>query len=348
MSGITVESIHQLILDENFKSLASNLQLATNKATTLLNTVASDGTTALYFCCLRKIHENVLKVILASNPSVEGKGEDRETPLYIAAHNNLVGHVRMLIAAGANVNSENGANNETPLHAAAKYGFMELVVLLLKSGANINARSARLETPIFHASKSNKIDMVFLLLTHDANPNLGNEDGKNAVYIASETGNKQVVQLLQAEKKHLKDTKAHVDAEVRSQPPSFPSLEVLATSQPAATGKDAAKSESKKGKEVEKEKKQPEAPPKPMEIIEINVPITAARSHDPLTGIAYGKCKTLEEVGYSSPAPIPKELEAKLKLIKYPSGGGTTMQVGTGTGETFKQPPQLSMFPEIE
>jgi hypothetical protein len=339
-----VDKVLEAVLANDEKRITS-----TAASPSILNGLSSDGYSPLYYACMKGTKLSTVQLLLRLGATVDLKGTDRETALFVATHNNNVDAVKALLAAGANVNEENGKENETAIHCAARYGYNELLGLFLKHGANINPRTSRMETPLFLAAKNGKHDTVYQLLINNANRNLANEDGKNPLYIASESQHKHVVIVLKAEEKYLKEAKAEADVELKMRRPSMPSsdeiaakLELKAAKENAAPVKPAAAPAAKK-KEV-----QPTPAPKlePMNIVKIEVPEPVARTHDPITGAAYGPCKTLAEVGYDLPPPIPKGMV--LKPVTPARIGGTAMVVGTGTDMEPVVPKMLSMIPDEE
>jgi ankyrin repeat protein len=341
------------VLEGNEKVLESN------KGS--INALDEEGYSPLYTACMRHAKPSLVQCILRLGAAVDLKGQDRETPLYIAAFNNELDLVKILIAAGANVNEENGKENETALHAAAKYGYVDVLQLLLQHGANINARTSRMETPLFAAAKNGKHLSVYFLMMNNANANLGNEDGKNPLYIASEKGHKHCVIVLKADPKHLKEAKAEADLELKMKPAPIPTSDVIqqratsakaqrdqqeaaaAAAVPAAVpGKAAptkvapAKGAPSKGSAAAKAPppKSSAAPPQLLqeriEIIPLEIPKDIIRERDPVTGEKYGPCRTLVDVGYDEAPVIPKGIN--LGPTTVPKVGGTSMKVMLESG----------------
>lgn len=188
-----------------------------------VNTADSDGYTFLYTGAMRG-HVDVCKALLRGGAVVDVKGDDQETPLYIAVRNHHIPCVELLLTSAAKINETNGMTKETALHCAARMGYADIVDVLLKNNANVNLRTVRLETPLFMACQYGRLDCVYRLLMVDANRAMTNDDGKDPLFIASENDHKSVVKLLKVEKKYLKDMKSEVDAEERNRPPSMAEL----------------------------------------------------------------------------------------------------------------------------
>lgn len=356
MTQTQVDALLDAILANDEKRISSTANPS------IINGQSTEGYSPLYFACMKGAKLTTIQLLLRIGVTVDAKGVDRETALFVATHNNFVDAVKALLAAGANANEENGKDNETALHCAARYGYNDLLAIFIKHGANINARTSHMETPLFLAAKNGKHDTVYQLLINNANRNLANEDGKNPLYIASESRHKHVVIVLKAEEKYLKEAKAEADVEIKMRRASVPTTEEVSARLTLKAEKDreakekeakvlAAKEKEnapqKQGAAAAKKKEVPPPPsPKlePLPITKIVVPELVVRTHDPMTGKAYGPCKTLEEVGYDLPPPIPKGMV--LKPVTPVRVGGTMMVVGTGTDMQPVVPKMISMIPD--
>lgn len=319
------------MLAEEFDCLLNNdLNAVRQKFTSSnVNKVNDEGYTPLYFCCMKtKVQVSTITELLKIGAAVDAKGEDNETPLFIAAFQNREDVVQLLLSNGANVNEINTKRKDTALHAAARLGYEKLVQTLLKKGANINARNVALETPVFCAAKHGRHAVVYHLMAAGANLKLGNEDGKDPLFIASEKNYKNVVLVLKAPKDELKHAKAAADAEVRSAAPPISSSEEIVErmkTDKALQAKIRSHHAAAEATSAGKDKK------RKTDIIEIHVPKPKARAYDPLSGATYGPCKTLEEVGYDEPPPIPKSLQSR-PPSRPQRIGGTQMMVETDNG----------------
>ncbi|AYU82701.1 Ankyrin repeats (3 copies)/Ankyrin repeat/Ankyrin repeats (many copies) [Leishmania donovani] len=296
-----------------------------------VNAVNGSGYVPLYFACMKpSVSPEVIKELVQLGAAVDGRGTDGETPLYISVYNHRLDVAKYLIARKADVNAVNGPHRETALHVAARCGFADILSFLLSAGADLNMRNARQETPLYVAAQAGRHDTVYLLLEADANAALANEDDKTPLHIASEKEYKHVVVLFKAARADLKHAKSLADTEWRLRPePMMSSDQMLDKAAADQQFAAAVRRRSLAGA--------PAPDTKPMEVVEIKVPEPQVRRQNPLTGESYGPCRSLEEVGYDSPPPIPKELQnrppARLSRI-----GGTSMVVGTGTEEGGREP----------
>ncbi|KAG5468815.1 hypothetical protein CUR178_01651 [Leishmania enriettii] len=302
-----------------------------------VNAVSGEGYAPLYFACMKSsVSLQVIEELVRLGAAIDSRGTDGETPLYISVYNNRLDVTKYLISCKADVNAVNGPHRETALHVAARCGFADVLSCLVSAGADLNVRNARQETPLYSAAKAGCHDTVYLLLEANANVSLPNEDGKTPLYIASEKEYKQVVILFKASRADLKHAKSLADSESRlRQEPVMSSGEML----------DKASSDQQFMAAVRR-RSSVEAPApdtKPMEVMRIKVPEPKVHRHNPLTGESYGPCRSLEEVGYDLPPPIPEELQngplARLSRI-----GGTSMVVGTGTEEGGREPIRVDLI----
>lgn len=296
-----------------------------------INTPSVEGYTPLYFACMKpSVSPSTIEELVHLGAAVDDKGSDNETALYISVYNRRGDVAKYLLGLRADVNAINGVLKETALHVAARFGYKELVTLLLGAGAELNARNRKQETPVFAAAQAGWHETVYLLLDAGANATLANEDGKTPLYIASEKEFKHVVVLLKASKAELKHAKAEADAEWRLRPEPMLSSDQMMDK--AVADREFTAAIRRRSSAAE-----PAHETAPMEVVDIKVPEPKMRTHDPLTGASYGPCRSLEEVGYDAPPPIPKELQnrppARLSRV-----GGTSMVVGTGTEEGSREP----------
>ena len=323
-----LKKLHSAIKAGDEKAVKTLLQ--DPLAAHLIDDVDEDGFTALYRACCRSEGDvdtasHLVDLLLKAKAKVDVKGEDRETPLFIATHNHLVPVVKQLLSAGANPNEMNSVTGDTALHCAAKYDYADLCDILVSANANINARNSVMETPLFQAARAGRIGSTYFLLLRDANKNLPNDEGKSPLYIASEKDHKGIANMLKVEKQYLKDAKSQAEVEQRMQKPDINDPEVI-----------RKRSELAK-KQEEEERKREATKPKP-EIVHLEINENEVeRTHDPLTGKPLPPAfKSV--VGASPPPAIPAGVVKPLKDERY---GGTMRNVGTGTGMKFVQRPPL-------
>lgn len=292
-----------------------------------INSLNKDGYTPLYFCCMKKnIRVGTIEEIIKMGASVDMKGEDEETPLFIATFHNRKDIVKLLLASGADINGVNGKRRETALHAAAHLGYESLLVQLVKNGANINVRNSLLETPAYCAAKCGRHSTLYHLIAAGANMKLTNEDGKDPLFIASERNHRNAVLLLKAPKSDLKHAKSAADAEISSAEKLVLSSEEIASRKKIDRDFQSNVNGEKLDSEEQRVTEYHQA-----EIIDIHVPQPKAQLSNLFSGGAYAPCKSLEEVGYDKPPEIPEALQ-NLPVQRPRRIGSTVMMVETENG----------------
>ena len=135
-------------------------------------------------------------IVLASWPStqVDQRNADDETPLMMAAFNNLMPVTHLLIERQADVNK----TGWTPLHYAATNGHLEMILKLLQHHAYIDAPSPNGTTPLMMAAQYGSEDAVNALLKQGANPSLRNDLALGAADFAQRGGRESLAARLAA------------------------------------------------------------------------------------------------------------------------------------------------------
>ena len=112
-----------------------------------------------------------------------------------AVQNDDVDEVRNLIINGADVN---GKEDEklTPLFIAVENGNLEIAEMLLKFGAKVNARDREKQTPLMRLDDDATLELVELLVRYGAKLNLTDNDGNTAIMIAADGAKPEVLKAL--------------------------------------------------------------------------------------------------------------------------------------------------------
>jgi ankyrin repeat protein len=198
-----------------------------------VNEIDKDGFAALHRAVRKPEQLPCLLAILkncSASLNVDVIGLDRESPFFMAVHNDNIKAATALFQAGAKVNIMCGPalnKQETPLHVAVKFGYEEMVMFLLQNKAEINARDGLRQTPLIIAAKNNKPNLVYILLSAGALPAPQDVDGKDALYVASENRHVHCVTLLKTDKKYLNDVMSQVRSELKMAKPTLHSSEQL-------------------------------------------------------------------------------------------------------------------------
>lgn len=131
----------------------------------------------------------------------------KETPLHVAARNNLTDMAEFLINKGANVNATDEFYRATPLHWATDQWIASenrkdakdsgMVELLISKGANINAKSSYGKTPLHNAiSYGHEASAKVLLLCPLVDVNAKDIYGYTPLHAAAESNQVEIATLL--------------------------------------------------------------------------------------------------------------------------------------------------------
>uniref|UniRef100_A0A4W6FW71 Kinase D-interacting substrate 220b n=1 Tax=Lates calcarifer TaxID=8187 RepID=A0A4W6FW71_LATCA len=172
-----------------------------------------------------------LKAHLDRFKEVDGRSDNGQTPLMLAAEQGSLEIVQELIRRGANVNLDdvviplcvypiiwaagrghadivklllqNGAKvncsdkyGTTPLIWASRKGHFDCVMHLLENGADVDQEGANSMTALIVAVKGGYTDVVKELLKRNPNVNMTDKDGNTALMIAAKEGYTEIVQDL--------------------------------------------------------------------------------------------------------------------------------------------------------
>jgi ankyrin repeat protein len=136
---------------------------------------------------------------IGAGAKVNGRDEEKRTPLYLAAKNGLLEPVRLLLERGAKVDArfEDEWTSETPLHVAARAGHREIVELLLKHHAEVDALNRQDTTALHIAAAGGQREVAAALL--DGGADLHGRGWllkSTPLHVAAEHGSVAVVELL--------------------------------------------------------------------------------------------------------------------------------------------------------
>lgn len=140
----------------------------------------------------------IVKELIAHEAAVNVQcGQEKVTPLHLAAEDGDAQCVKLLLQGGANVNAVN-QKNQTPLHLAALSQCPETMELLINKNANTNAQDIDGRTPL-HSSivkVSRSCECVRLLLNSGANVNQKDSFGYTPLHLAALNEYSHCVMLL--------------------------------------------------------------------------------------------------------------------------------------------------------
>jgi hypothetical protein len=133
--------------------------------------------------------------LIAKGSDVNGKEENKTTPLFVAVENGNLEMVRLLLDFGAKVNAKN-EEKETPLMKLDDDATKDLVEALFAAGAKVNAVSKNGDTPLILAAQNAKGEVIQSLIDAGAEVDSKNEDGETALMNAADADNFEAVKAL--------------------------------------------------------------------------------------------------------------------------------------------------------
>uniref|UniRef100_A0A3P8TL24 Kinase D-interacting substrate 220b n=1 Tax=Amphiprion percula TaxID=161767 RepID=A0A3P8TL24_AMPPE len=139
---------------------------------------------------------SALKAHLDRFKEVDGRSDNGQTPLMLAAEQGSLEIVQELIRRGANVNLDD-VDCWSALISAAKEGHMDVVKELLENSAYIEHRDMGGWTALMWAAYKGRVEVTTLLLEHGANPNTtGQQYSVYPIIWAAGRGHADIVKLL--------------------------------------------------------------------------------------------------------------------------------------------------------
>ncbi|XP_037541917.1 kinase D-interacting substrate of 220 kDa B isoform X2 [Nematolebias whitei] len=136
-----------------------------------------------------------LRVHLDRFKEVDGRSDNGQTPLMLAAEQGSLEIVQELLRRGANVNLDD-VDCWSALISAAKEGHVEVVKELLENSAYIEHRDMGGWTALMWASYKGRVEITRMLLEEGGNPNTTGQYSVYPIIWAAGRGHSEIVKLL--------------------------------------------------------------------------------------------------------------------------------------------------------
>lgn len=133
--------------------------------------------------------------LIARGEDVNGREDDKTTPLFIAVENGNLEMAELLLNFGAKANARD-TERQTPLMKLDDDASPQMIELLLRYGAKIDARDESGNTPLIMAAESAKAEVIQALINAGAVINDKNLEGTTALMNAAYEDNLENVRAL--------------------------------------------------------------------------------------------------------------------------------------------------------
>ncbi len=181
-AGAGSGSMVQVVLDQE-----ANIKARDNKGYCAIHTAAGAG------------NLDALTVLLDHGecPELLTTGDDRMTPLQIAAVNGQKEIVQCLLDNRVNIDAFT-TSGKTALHLAAEEGHVSTLTMLIKARSNINMliKDDSGNTALHRAAATGNAHVAESLIKYDCNTRMSNTNGETALHLAASEGHDGIVKLL--------------------------------------------------------------------------------------------------------------------------------------------------------
>jgi ankyrin repeat protein len=131
--------------------------------------------------------------------SIEQFGGGKSNALHYAAMSNSQNSLLIFYLINFHEVDVNGKDwaKSTPCHVAAAFDRSDCIEIFCQKGANVNAINRENMTPLHFASRNGALKAANTLLMYGATRDVKDSKGKTSVEIARDSGNQEMVKLLE-------------------------------------------------------------------------------------------------------------------------------------------------------
>lgn len=159
------------------------------------NFIGFEGGNVFHLLSDSTADDEVVKVLINNNISLNGADDRGNSPLHLAILNSQNNYARLLINNGADLDSKNKLDL-SPLHLASILDNRQIAGELIINGAEVDSFGNSGYTPLHIASELNHLEIASELLSMGANPKLKTFQGLKAKEIAKIQNNREMSRLL--------------------------------------------------------------------------------------------------------------------------------------------------------
>jgi len=187
--------VHQSLHEAVIKYKKKRVQELVDRGANVNATFGEERQTPLHLAAIQN-YVTIVEILLAvENIDVDARDLSAETPLHMAARKGSTRIGRILVKNRASLEAEN-FRGQRPLHVALESGHVTFAEFLMESGANLKARTFTQATPLHVAAGKCKTSVVRSLVKRGADVRACDIFGKVPLHCAAAEGKLENVKFL--------------------------------------------------------------------------------------------------------------------------------------------------------